>query len=66
MLLMHSFFTLHIHILVPSQKIDLINSNMHGSGHNLVRSEVSLCSGTDIFKTYQFFMVLCAIIGNTK
>ena len=66
MLLMHSFFALHIHILGPLQKTDLINSNVHGSGYNLVTSEVSLCSGTGIFKTYPFFMLLHAIIGNTK
>ena len=47
-LLMHSFCTLHIHILGLS-KSDVINSNVH-------RNDVSLCSGTGGFKTFEFFI----------
>ena len=60
-------FLLYVYTLWVVTKTDVINSNMHRSEQNLVTSkDISLCSGTGVFKTYESFMILRAIVGNTK
>ena len=63
-LLIHGFAVVRINIPGPSQKTDVITSNVHTSKRNLIRqNDVSLCPGIGVFKTLAGNVPFCASIG---